>query len=161
MELDKFILLSIIILITMCMGMILSNYPTKQVVEREQDISYLIKTSQFKIFYDGLNEIDKIKINEIIDEIDPKYFSLVKNMTFTNNISKYCNNCIGININNGDRIYINYIDNKEILFDVVCHELLHTYFRDIPLELEEEFVEDAEAKDLCFGRRSWERVKDG
>lgn len=131
---------------------VIHSEPEKPVVyERESEEFTIPMNPNFRIMYDGLSLKEQENVGDVLGEFDPKYFALHENITFTKNISQYCDDCIGLNRNNGENIYIQYYNDKEFLFKLVCHELLHTFFR-IPLELEEELVEDAELKKICYGR---------
>lgn len=122
------------------------------IYQRENHDFYIPMSPDFRINYDGLTP-DQIKnIGDVLGEFDPKYFAIQKNITFTSNITKWCSDCIGQNQNNGENIIIQYYDDKDFLFDLTCHELVHTFISQIPLDLEEEIVEDAEAGKLCLGR---------
>lgn len=82
--------------------------------------------------------IEELKLSEqklilnIIDEVQPIYMKTQKSITFTHNISKYSlsyNNLDTAGFNLNKNIYIEFVNNEEIMKEVICHELLHSFFR--------------------------------
>jgi len=91
--------------------------------------------------------------NKLIDSLDPKYLSLQHQIIFKRNVTyknlSFCN-CSGINYNDGEEIEINYDENNAWLKIVICHELLHSFIKDIPLDLEEKLVRDISKTGVCY-----------
>ena len=121
-----------------------SNYSSENEFNLERD---------FKIGYQNLTNEEIMNINKLIDSLDPKYLSLQHQIIFKRNVTyknlSFCN-CSGINYNDGEEIEINYDENNAWLKIVICHELLHSFIKDIPLDLEEKLVRDISKTGVCY-----------
>jgi len=92
-----------------------------------------VTIQQPNINFQGLNETDKSLALEMIREIyPPSLLKVQQSITFTTDISKFCNDCTGINIMNGENIQVLWTEGNGVrrpldeIRTTICHELLHS-----------------------------------
>lgn len=147
-------LLEYLILIFVALGIILyllfNIFNVKSVGDQEF-INYEDNSSiKLKISYEDITTDQIIQANEAIGLLDSKFLKLQQNIIFVKNISSYCPNCSGVNLNNGENIYIEMQDNPYLFKYLLCHELLHTLFDLKDQNLEEEIVEKISKRFICY-----------
>jgi len=79
------------------------------------------------ITYDGLNEKEISFFEEVFSGINPIYLVEQQKIIVVKNISKYCDDCSGINFGNGREIVILFRENENSLKVTISHEFMHTY----------------------------------
>ena len=117
-----------IILIFGLIGMISLSYLNKNYSPEKKSN----QTKQFlpKTKFTNLSDSEIIKLNELITNVKSDYFYLIKEIEFTGNLEK-CESvastaCDGYNQNNKILVEVkNWNNTKRVL----CHEILHSYFR--------------------------------
>lgn len=112
--------------------------------------SHLDIPSELTITYENLTAQEITRANEAVGSLSPKFLLLQSNLAFVRDISPYCDNCSGVNMNNGQNIYVEMQDNPILLKYILCHELLHTYLTTIDHDLEEELVAHVSKRLVCF-----------
>ena len=84
---------------------------------------------------------EKDLIYSIINETKPDYLSTAKQIRIVRKIKKYGG------YNQWGRITIEFLNNKELMKVVICHELLHNVFNRLSTE---KFVEEFAWKGVCY-----------
>lgn len=103
--------------------------------------------STIKIEYDGLNLEEQKKAYSFLNDVKNIYLKNQEQIIFTNNISKYCSTCSGLNYGHGNKLIIKYSQYDFMTKTTLCHELLHTY---LETENEEEIVRDLVNYNPCY-----------
>lgn len=78
------------------------------------------------ITYEDLNQSEIEHFESIFNNIKEEYLYKNNNWIVVKNMSKYCDNCSGQNIGNGNKIIIKY--REKGMDKTICHESLHSYF---------------------------------
>ena len=100
------------------------------------------------ITYEGLTKSERMELYSILREIKPIYFEETESITFTKNLSKYCDTCGGQNWR-GD-IVVGYSTNTPYLRRTICHELLHNFF--ISNKRSHIILSDVARYQVCYSR---------
>ena len=85
--------------------------------------------SMINITYDGLNQNEIMFFESVFSQINPIYLYENEHIIVVKNISEYCDNCEGQNINKGEKIVIKFHRNEDYFKEIISHELLHTYIK--------------------------------
>ena len=85
--------------------------------------------SMINITYDGLNQSEIMFFESVFSQINPIYLYENEQIIVVKNISEYCDNCEGQNINKGEKIVIKFHRNEDYFKEIISHELLHTYIK--------------------------------
>lgn len=93
-----------------------------------------------KVYYDNtLSPYEKSQAEYLVSELKPQYLTLIKSITFTNNLSDYYHPFYEskkqsdkdaetlLGFNQLDNVYVEYSSDEYDLRAVLCHEILHSY----------------------------------
>jgi hypothetical protein len=106
--------------------------------------------------YENLSIEQMKRINLIMSDLDPAFLVNVEKFIFTSKIE--CDDCIGLNINNGELIYIQNFENDNYLKKLICHEIFHSYIFSLELESEEKIVDNLGETAVCFKSGRWRHL---
>lgn len=146
--LEKNVILSSIVLIAVFIALLL-------IISIAYKPLFYIKSYRApKVTYSDLNKSEINYAKKLMKKIDPIYLRGQEEIIFAKNETG-CdglthNDCNGVNIMRGAKIYIEYsFDMKEVL----CHELLHTYMfpaTNFDNDIVHDVVYDAGEKGVCY-----------
>ncbi len=112
----------------------------------KEDFEYQVNVS---FDFDDLNEKEISNVKGMIEDLEPEYVSLIKNIKFTKNMSELDrNDNITIGTNTGGDIKILYTGTKRDK-EVLCHEIWHSIVQ-IEGEREEWYVDDLDRYGVCY-----------
>lgn len=117
----------------------------------------IINDKTIDIIFDDLDYNERKVVVGWLEDLKPIYFDLINKIIFTKNRSiiheaygdEITNNIAGLNVNNGEVIYIYYDDFYDWRREVLCHELLHSIIK-LEESLEEQFVGDIDKYGVCY-----------
>jgi len=106
---------------------------------KPSNISYVYKgpaiNQTVDINYHDLTSQEIKVVDYTLDRVNPLFFVYQTEINFAHNISDECktkggvySGCGGINIHGTGVIHVEWTEDEEWLREVICHELLHTYF---------------------------------
>jgi hypothetical protein len=152
---QEYFLVFIILTITIsCILFVYIQDKSKELFMKEKNIT------NFTIKVINLSEKEVYDLNKIFKDIKPIYLQGQKSITITNNLTSLIENRFDFMFDNeseilevagfnyGDDIYIEYSHNNKWIKEVICHELLHTYF--INNEVTHKIIYDIGKTEVCF-----------
>jgi len=110
--------------------------------------------------YENLTDKEIDFFNSIFKDVNPIYLVNNHNIIITKNITNYCDDCEGVNKKDGELIAIKYLEDEGWLKEVICHELLHSFFLDDgeysdgSYTLNHQIIYDLGEKFVCFDKVS-------
>lgn len=99
-----------------------------------------------EIKFEGMNQLEIDNAYEILFKVKTSYYNSQKSILFTKNISKYCDDCVGMN--QRKNIIVEYYADEATTKLILCHEMLHTVLSFGSMK--ESFVEDLDDYFPCF-----------
>ena len=148
----KIKILLIILMIAFLVGFVLGIILDRLIINADFDDTNNINKTYINISFIGLNEKEIKKISKIMDKVKDEYLSAQKGIKFVKEMNESDmdeENIVGLNINNGMSIKIEYTKNLNYLRKRICHELLHSFFYNDD-EKEEYIIDDLEEYYPCF-----------
>jgi len=130
----------------------LSAYYTyaEPLLDTEGNITASLPTHNLVISYEGLTKNEINKANLYINDLNSIYMTdRQKEIRFVKNITSYCNDCVGLNYNDGDLMVILYRESETETKYTLCHEALHSYLYGSE-DVEEPLVRDISQTMVCF-----------
>ena len=122
----------------------------------QDDIIYIknqnkgsVQFGDLNITFKNVSSVEQKYIYSLFDKINPLYLLYNNNFLFTSD-KLFSNETElgGYNMDNGLKIVIS-VDDLVYLKEVLCHELLHSYFN-MNNDLEEQLVDDLAKKEVCY-----------
>lgn len=115
-----------------------------------ENITASLPQHNMVISYEGLTKDEINRVNDYINDLDPIYLTdRQREIRFVSNISEYCDDCYGINYNDGELMVILVRESESETRYTLCHELLHSYVYGSN-EVEEPIVRDLSASFRCY-----------
>lgn len=140
------------LLISFIVSHLIDEFSEERTILNDCEVRYInyinLNESEIRVFENILSELspDFLVLGEKI--IVGKGIKKIDNYTIrVNDTYSYTNDLLGLNVGNGEEIYIRYTGNYCGMKKTLCHEFLHSLLR---VENEEYYVELMEDSYLCY-----------
>lgn len=112
---------------------------------------------ELDVNYNEMTSSEILHTKKVLYEVKPQYLIPVKNLTFTTNQSLIQDKSrnkedrvIGLNIADGEEVFVLYDEDTNGLCRLLQHELLHSIVNDLAKDTEEWFVDDMDSINIVY-----------